>query len=132
MLDSKIVAVPADKVCAASATLYRPDVDTNGIDAAKLMRKIDIRLLPWLALLYLMNFLDRGSIGNAKVVFRLFRRIAVNVQLFYSYTIWSRIFISLIHNISSPLPFSFFPMLSLRYGMSLSVIRSFDCTPARE
>lgn len=90
MLDSKIAAVPADKVCAASTTsttLYRPDVDTNGVDAAKLMRKIDLRLLPWLALLYLMNFLDRGSIGNAKVVFRLFRRTAANVQLFYSCTI---------------------------------------------
>ncbi|EIM92725.1 MFS general substrate transporter [Stereum hirsutum FP-91666 SS1] len=31
------------------------------------MRKIDIRLIPWLALLYLLNFLDRGSIGNARL-----------------------------------------------------------------
>ncbi|KAI0001903.1 MFS general substrate transporter [Russula vinacea] len=32
----------------------------------KLKRKIDFRLLPWLTLLYLMNYLDRGSIGNAR------------------------------------------------------------------
>ena len=47
--------------------LYRSQVDTTAIDPYKLKRKIDFRLLPWLALLYLMNFLDRGSIGNARV-----------------------------------------------------------------
>ncbi|KAH9944122.1 MFS general substrate transporter [Epithele typhae] len=31
------------------------------------MRKIDWHVVPWLALLYLLNFLDRGSIGNAKL-----------------------------------------------------------------
>lgn len=50
--------------------VYRPDVDTSSIDEARLMRKIDIRLIPWLALLYLLNFLDRGSIGNARVGLR--------------------------------------------------------------
>ena len=47
--------------------LYRSQVDTTAIDPYKLKSKIDFRLLPWLALLYLMNFLDRGSIGNARV-----------------------------------------------------------------
>jgi hypothetical protein len=47
--------------------LYRPEVDTSAIDPHKLKRKIDLRLLPWLTLLYLMNYLDRGSIGNARV-----------------------------------------------------------------
>ncbi|KAI0307925.1 MFS general substrate transporter [Multifurca ochricompacta] len=47
--------------------LYRPDVDVSAIDRHRLKRKIDFRLLPWLALLYLMNFLDRGSIGNARL-----------------------------------------------------------------
>ncbi|KAF9521693.1 major facilitator superfamily domain-containing protein [Crepidotus variabilis] len=37
------------------------------IDERALIRKIDIRLVPWLALLYLFNFLDRGSVGNAKL-----------------------------------------------------------------
>ena len=47
--------------------VYRPDVDTSGIDERKLMRRIDWHVVPWLAVLYLLNFLDRGSIGNAKV-----------------------------------------------------------------
>jgi hypothetical protein len=34
---------------------------------AKLLRKMDIRLIPVLALLYLMSFLDRGNIGNARL-----------------------------------------------------------------
>ena len=32
-----------------------------------LMRKIDWHVVPWLAVLYLLNFLDRGNIGNARV-----------------------------------------------------------------
>ncbi|KAL6310044.1 MFS general substrate transporter [Sparassis latifolia] len=47
--------------------LYRPDVDTSGIDERKLLRRIDWHVVPWLAVLYLLNFLDRGSIGNAKL-----------------------------------------------------------------
>ncbi|KAI0274731.1 MFS general substrate transporter [Gloeopeniophorella convolvens] len=47
--------------------VYRLDVDTSTVDPRKLKRKIDFRLIPWLALLYLMNFLDRGSIGNARL-----------------------------------------------------------------
>ena len=47
--------------------VYRPEVDTSGVDEKKLMRRIDWHVVPWLALLYLLNFLDRGSIGNAKV-----------------------------------------------------------------
>ena len=38
-----------------------------GINERKLMRKIDWHVVPWLALLYLLNFLDRGNIGNARV-----------------------------------------------------------------
>lgn len=47
--------------------LYRPEVDTSAVDPRKLKRKIDFQLLPWLSLLYLMSFLDKGSIGNARV-----------------------------------------------------------------
>lgn len=31
------------------------------------MRKVDYRLLPMLTLLYVLAFLDRGNIGNAKI-----------------------------------------------------------------
>ena len=46
--------------------VYRPEVDTSGVDEKKLMRRIDWHVVPWLAVLYLLNFLDRGNIGNAK------------------------------------------------------------------
>ncbi|KIM47889.1 hypothetical protein M413DRAFT_61871 [Hebeloma cylindrosporum] len=42
-------------------------VAEHTIDERKLVRKIDLHVIPWLALLYLINFLDRGSIGNAKL-----------------------------------------------------------------
>ena len=47
--------------------IYNAHVDVSGVDEAKLVRKIDWRLLPWLSFLYLLSFLDRTSIGNAKV-----------------------------------------------------------------
>lgn len=37
------------------------------IDRKKLLRKIDLRLLPIFTILYLLSFLDRGNIGNAKI-----------------------------------------------------------------
>jgi hypothetical protein len=33
----------------------------------RLLRKLDLRLIPWLCLLYLISFLDRTNIGNAKI-----------------------------------------------------------------
>ncbi|PGH10666.1 hypothetical protein AJ79_05380 [Helicocarpus griseus UAMH5409] len=34
----------------------------------KLLWKLDLKLIPWLSLLYLVSFLDRTNIGNAKIV----------------------------------------------------------------
>ncbi|KAM6498405.1 MFS general substrate transporter [Amanita muscaria] len=47
--------------------LYRPDVDVSQVDEKKLMRKVDWHVVPWLSVLYLFAFLDRGSIGNARL-----------------------------------------------------------------
>lgn len=44
--------------------LYNPHVDVSGVNEKKLMRRIDIALIPWLSLLYLLSFLDRTSIGK--------------------------------------------------------------------
>ena len=33
----------------------------------RLLWKLDLRLIPWLCLLYLASFLDRSNIGNAKL-----------------------------------------------------------------
>lgn len=41
--------------------------DFDDIDEKKLLRKIDFRLVPLFTVLYLLSFLDRGNIGNAKI-----------------------------------------------------------------
>lgn len=43
------------------------DDEFTDIDVKKLDRKIDFRLIPWLAVLYLLSFLDRSAIGNARL-----------------------------------------------------------------
>ena len=46
------------------------EVEAQGFDAhatKKLLRKIDWTLVPFLALLYLLSFLDRTNIGNARL-----------------------------------------------------------------
>lgn len=47
--------------------LYNAHIDVSGINEAKLLRKLDIWLVPWLSFLYLLSFLDRTNIGSAKV-----------------------------------------------------------------
>ncbi|KAH7021930.1 major facilitator superfamily transporter [Ilyonectria destructans] len=49
---------------------YSSDPDRSGFDQVstkKLLRKIDWTLIPFLALLYLLSFLDRTNIGNARL-----------------------------------------------------------------
>lgn len=36
-------------------------------EQARILQKVDLYLLPIITLLYLMSFLDRSSIGNAKI-----------------------------------------------------------------
>jgi hypothetical protein len=48
------------------AVLHHYYVDP--IAEKKLVRKLDLRLIPWLSLLYLISFLDRTNIGNAKIL----------------------------------------------------------------
>jgi len=43
------------------------ELDLSGVDEKKLLRKMDWALVPWLSLLYLLSFLDRTSIGNARL-----------------------------------------------------------------
>ncbi|KAJ5724573.1 hypothetical protein N7493_006301 [Penicillium malachiteum] len=52
--------------------LEDPDTGLSEEERAKIDRrllwKLDLRLIPWLSLLYLASFLDRTNIGNAKLV----------------------------------------------------------------
>ena len=41
--------------------------DTSGVNPKKTLLKMDLHLIPMLALLYLLSFLDRGNIGNARI-----------------------------------------------------------------
>jgi len=82
--------------------LYRPEVDVSAIDPRKLKRKIDVQIVPWLTLLYLMNFLDRGSIGNARVC-----TLCISTLLVFTYGVfiphscitWKRVSTSQMSNI---------------------------------
>ena len=40
---------------------------SNAPQDRKLLWKLDFKLIPWLSFLYLISFLDRTNIGNAKV-----------------------------------------------------------------
>ncbi|KAK6437774.1 hypothetical protein LTR95_006029 [Oleoguttula sp. CCFEE 5521] len=60
----------AEKMKAVDELIARPDVTLESfahLDIKKILRKIDLRLIPMLTLLYLLSFLDRGNIGNAKI-----------------------------------------------------------------
>ena len=66
-----------------TASLYQADPDSKDdtmeevlsggegavqqVDAKKVLRQLDIRIIPVLAVLYLMSFLDRANIGNARI-----------------------------------------------------------------
>jgi len=84
----------------STSVVYNVHVDVSGIDEAKLMRKIDRQLLPWLSFLYLLTFLGRTSIGNAKVHFDQSPRFRSTLTYASdSSTIWQIAYASTIKNI---------------------------------
>ncbi|KAI0160235.1 MFS general substrate transporter [Xylariaceae sp. FL1272] len=59
-----------DEVGRIDALATAPDTTLQSfahLDEKKILRKMDMRLIPMLAILYLLSFLDRGNIGNAKI-----------------------------------------------------------------
>lgn len=50
-----------------SGSTSSQDIGYDAKATSKLIRKIDWVLLPFLALLYLLSFLDRTNIGNARL-----------------------------------------------------------------
>jgi len=58
----------AEQVAAVDAIATAPGVTLASfahLDEKKILRKMDMRLIPMLALLYLLSFLDRGNIGTS-------------------------------------------------------------------
>lgn len=67
-LDDKPAALHDDLEREKRSTIATGEtVDFSMVDEKKTLRKMDIRLIPMLAVLYLLSFLDRGNIGNAKI-----------------------------------------------------------------
>ncbi|KAK7752184.1 hypothetical protein SLS62_005928 [Diatrype stigma] len=44
-----------------------PEADVSQINEKSLLRKLDVRLLPAVGILYLLSFLDRSNVGNARI-----------------------------------------------------------------
>ncbi|KAL7277633.1 hypothetical protein ACG7TL_008560 [Trametes sanguinea] len=58
---------PSESSVAVGELPYDVALEKSGVDPRKVLRKLDWRLLPFVSLLYLLSFLDRTNIGNAKV-----------------------------------------------------------------
>ncbi|KAK5045172.1 hypothetical protein LTR84_009505 [Exophiala bonariae] len=64
------VGTPADSTNEKqqeSNTSSDKEIDLEGVNEKALVRKLDRRLLPPLTLLYLLSFLDRSNVGNARI-----------------------------------------------------------------
>lgn len=57
----------ADKLEGSGNTSQNSDIDYSGVNEKSLVRKIDWRIIPGVILLYLLSFLDRSNVANAKV-----------------------------------------------------------------
>lgn len=58
---------PANEKQDDSNTSSDNGIDLEGVNEKALVRKLDLRLLPPLTLLYLLSFLDRSNVGNARI-----------------------------------------------------------------
>lgn len=67
MEDKKSTDLHLEDIDLAGKSIDQNEADIDPAVEKKLLRKIDLRLLPPLALLYLCAFLDRTNIGNAKI-----------------------------------------------------------------
>ena len=68
--DTRVETSSNEKNFTDVETGSQQDIEDAGFsieNTKKLLRKMDLHLLPFLALLYLLSFLDRTNIGNAKL-----------------------------------------------------------------
>jgi sugar phosphate permease len=66
-VDEKRGSVSSDDVDFGGESTLPPPPTLTPEQERKLWRKVDLRLMPILALMYLLSFMDRGNIGNAKL-----------------------------------------------------------------
>ncbi|KAF1988899.1 MFS general substrate transporter [Aulographum hederae CBS 113979] len=67
IVEGKSQAAQIDSIDALATAPTTTAATFAHLDEKKILRKMDLRLIPMLALLYLLSFLDRGNIGNAKI-----------------------------------------------------------------
>ena len=65
--DDAKVHVEQDKSDPASGSTSDVDDDFSAVNERTLLRKLDWRLLPAVGILYLLSFLDRSNVGNARI-----------------------------------------------------------------
>ena len=94
--------------------VYNAHIDVSGVDEKKLIRKLDLYLVPWLSFLYLLSFLDRTSIGNAKVRVLALRGAAARSFTTRSCTVSRRTSASTTRSTTLRSRFSFFRTRSSR------------------
>lgn len=59
--------IAPDQLEGSGNTSLTSNIEHNGVNEQKLVRKIDWRIIPGVILLYLLSFLDRSNVANAKV-----------------------------------------------------------------
>ncbi|KAJ4361719.1 hypothetical protein N0V95_001612 [Ascochyta clinopodiicola] len=59
--------INAEKASTSWGELEAQQVELDEAEASRVLRKVDYRLVPMLSLLYLVAFIDRSNIGNAKI-----------------------------------------------------------------
>ncbi|KXN82652.1 hypothetical protein AN958_02329 [Leucoagaricus sp. SymC.cos] len=64
---SEKAAVEEIRVAPSSISFETAGVGGHGISTARLLRKLDWNLIPFISLLYLLSFLDRSNVGNARL-----------------------------------------------------------------
>ncbi|KAI0084559.1 MFS transporter [Irpex rosettiformis] len=69
MVDTKSLSVSSDVEKSSSVVVKQEDVFfIDEVEERRLIRRIDVRLLPLSMFIYLLCFVDRANIGNAKVL----------------------------------------------------------------
>lgn len=65
--DDEVAKTAADSTEQIYLELAGKDDEWKAAQTKKLMRKLDMRLLPLLVLMYLLNFLDRSNLAQARL-----------------------------------------------------------------
>lgn len=105
----------------------------SGVNEKALIRKCDLRIVPWLSLLYLLSFLDRSNIGNANL-FGLSRNLGLTpteysacLAIFFAFYVLFEVPSNLV--MKAWRPSMWLPIIMLAWGgvmIGMGFVRSFE------